>query len=250
MKKEDSHKSENISPKIESIQNATQSIGENENKIDDNKGKEIKEKIVNDKIKPKKENYVYKKMPISTNRTSNNILYIRKQSNEEEEILAKKNTGIREIKVNNSNAANNIYSNYKKSKSLSRQIYQEKNDNLNNVNKTVNTVNNNRKSNSNHNFLNINLCKDKDNISIIYLNSAKNNINDNSSFNLMQDNKNILPFNHEKKISNNRGRLINKSYFYQIKHVIKIGRKMKNCLSLNKLWMFYFPLFLYSENHF
>ena len=168
----------------------------NENLI---KKEEIKEGIESLEIKKIKTNNMIRKIPLSTNR-NNNIFIIRKQNTEEDEILAKKNIGIVEIKVNNTNT----FCNYKKSKSLSRPISFE------NISQKNNNLN---KSYSNHNFVNINLCTDKENISVLYINRVKLNSKENSYNNLInkiENDKNIISTNKETKTIKTRSRQINK----------------------------------------
>ena len=155
---------------------------------------------------------------------------IRKQKNEEEEILAKKNTGIIEIKVNNQNP----YFNSKKSKSLTRKKYLINNRSNSYKNENITKDRDLKKSNSNHNFVNINLCKDKENVSVVYINSAKLNINDNSishkMSNIVKEKKEFLtPINKVNSINNNRIHQINKSY-----SDLNLNLKNNNIINLNK----------------
>jgi hypothetical protein len=172
----------------------------NKNKISDNKN------IINDEIRIVKNknknnlkfdnisnNSIYdslnKQMPLSTSR-SNNIFIIRKQKNEEDDVIAKKNIAIVEIKVQSrTNSTHNYATNFDKSKSLSRQISFD----CNNSNKSFEK--NLKRPNSNHTFVNINLCKDKENSSVVYINRGKrhDSSKENSCINFRNniDNNNI-----------------------------------------------------------
>ena len=99
----------------------------------------------------------------------------------------KKNIGIFEIKVNSNN---NSFQSYNKSKSLSKKINLENSpdNNINNNNKNEPINKSFKKSNSNYNFLNVNLCKDKENVAVVFINGGKVNFKDNSSINLRSKN--------------------------------------------------------------
>ena len=105
-----------------------------------------------------KKNLYKKLIPISLKRNKeSNILKIRKQNSLEEDIIANKNTGITEIKISSkANSSRYTFNNY----NLLKNQKQEEN------NFRFNTTNDNqlKKINSNyynHNFVNINLCKNK-----------------------------------------------------------------------------------------
>ena len=185
------------------------------------------------KIKKNNNNNLIRNIPLSSNR-NNNIFTIRKQNTEEDEILAKKNNGIIEIKVNSLNT----FCSYKKSKSLSRPISIE-NNNINNQNL--------RKSNSNHNFVNINLCKNKENSSIVYINRAKINTKENSYYNLInkiENDQNIISTNKirsrqinkmNSNVPNNNNHLIYSSYNLSkdINNKINLEEEEKNKDNMN-----------------
>ena len=176
-------------------------ISENENIITD-EIKIIKNKNKNNlKIENNSNNSIYdslnKQMPLSTSR-SNNIFIIRKQKNEEDDVMAKKNIAIVEIKVESrTNSTHNYASNFNKSKSLSRQISFD----CNNANKSF--ENNLKRPNSNHTFVNINLCKDKEKSSVVYINRGKrhDSSKENSCINFR--NKILITNNNENNNENN-----------------------------------------------
>ena len=178
----------------------------NKNKISENNIKDeikiLKNKNKNNlKFENISNNSIYdslnKQAPLSTSR-SNNIFIIRKQKNEEDDAMAKKNIAIVEIKVKSrTNSTHNYATNFNKSKSLSRQISFD----CNNANKSF--ENNLKKPNSNHTFVNINLCKDKENSSVVYINRGKrhDSSKENSCINFR--NKILITNNNENNNENN-----------------------------------------------
>ena len=173
---------------------------DNENNIND-KIKIIKNKNKNNlKSENNSHNSMYdslnKQMPLSTSR-SNNIFIIRKQKNEEDDVMAKKNIAIVEIKVQSRTNSTHNYIANNKSKSLSRQISFD----CKNANKSF--ENNLKRPNSNHTFVNINLCKDKENSSVVYINRGKrhDSSKENSCINFR--NKILITNNKDKNNQNN-----------------------------------------------
>ena len=146
---ENSPKQNNLHIKKELLKNKINSI---KNKLNQVKNKESKKKVTKDKILVNKNKNLYKNLiPISSNRNSN-FLKIRKQNSKEDDVLAQKNTGIIEIKVDNTPHSSRCK--------------------LNNPLNTITFENRFKEyhsTNSNHNFVNINLCKDKINTDIIPL---------------------------------------------------------------------------------
>jgi len=144
-----SPKQKNLHIKKELLKNKINSI---KNKLNQVKNKESKKKVTKDKILVNKNKNLYKNLiPISSNRNSN-FLKIRKQNSKEDDALAQKNTGIIEIKVDNTPHSSRCK--------------------LNNPLNTITFENRFKEyhsTNSNHNFVNINLCKDKINTDIIPL---------------------------------------------------------------------------------
>ena len=132
-------------------------IQKNKNPIEDklkilknNNAIESENKLKNEKLN-KKINRVL--IPISSNRNRNiNVLKIRKQKSEEDDILAKNNTGITEIKVESLPNSSRYTINKKYYISSSQNSHKEY-----------------HSKNSNHNFVNINLCKDINNSDIIHI---------------------------------------------------------------------------------
>ena len=176
---------------------------DNKNKINENflheEIKIVKNKNkYNLKIENNTNNSIYdsinKQIPLPTNR-SNNILMIRKQKSEEDDLLAKQNIAIVEIKVQSrTNSTHTYTTNFNKSKSLSRQISFD----CNQANKSF--ENNLKRPNSNHTFVNINLCKDKGNSSLVYINRGKrhDSSKENSCINFRNK---ILSTNNSEKIT-------------------------------------------------
>ena len=126
-------------------------IQKNKNPIED-KLEKIKDNNFIESENEQKKEKLNKKInriliPISSYRNRNiNVLKIRKQKSEEDDILAKNNTGITEIKVEslpNSSRCTINKKNYISSSQNNHKEYHSKN--------------------SNHNFVNINLCKDNNN---------------------------------------------------------------------------------------
>ena len=107
------------------------------------------------------QNKIYDKkiIPAFSKRNRNlNILQIRKQKSKEEDALARRNTGIIEIKIDNKTSSSRYsFNNYK---SLP---YENQKENIGRFNTTnENLLKKYNSNNSNHNFVIINLCKDKD----------------------------------------------------------------------------------------
>ena len=147
----DKYSPKNENPLIKKVilKNKIDSI---KSKLNKAKIKESKNKVNEDKIIVNKNKKLYKNLiPISLNRNSN-FLKIRKQNSKEDDDLAQKNTGIIEIKVDkephSSRCAKNKYLHSTSCENKFKEYHS---------------------TNSNHNFVNINLCKDKINNDIIPL---------------------------------------------------------------------------------
>ena len=124
------------------------------NKLNLVKTKESQNKLIEDKIVVNKNKQLGKNIiPISSNRNST-FLNIRKQKSKEEDIMAQINTGIIEIKIDNASHSSRctINQKYLHTTSSSENKFKEYHSN-----------------NANHNFVNINLCKDKTNNDVIQL---------------------------------------------------------------------------------
>ena len=164
-------------------------------------------------------------LPLFTSR-NRNIFLIRKQKNDKEDMLSKKNIAIIEVKVNSRSCYTTNYKikdNYPKPKTLSRQISTDSH-----IIQNSSIEKNSKRNNSNHTFVNINLCKDQDNSSVIYINREmhKNNISnrENSCINLTSK----IPISNRdnSKIKNNLENL-------NTPNISNIQRESKN--KINKL---------------
>ena len=136
---------------------------ENGSKMLKNKvNNQTENKIIKDKILIQKgdinKNLFKKIIPIYSRRNREiNILKIRKQKSEEEDIIANKNTGITEIKI--SSKANSSRYTFNDYNLLINKEKEENNFRFNTSNK--NKLQNINSNYSNHNFVDINLCKYK-----------------------------------------------------------------------------------------
>ena len=180
-----------------------------ENKLKINNDKNIKEnenKIIKDKISNKNKNIYKKIIPLSSGEGRNtNFLKIRKQNTKEDDALAKKNTGIIEIKVGSLSNSTRYSANNNHSLPIQKQ--EEKNNSYINSNENIT-----KKYYSNHNFVNINLCKEKDRSDVIYIEDKF--LKKENSFPKYKCNISIR--NDENKIKNSfENRLNRKSYYSQ-----------------------------------
>ena len=124
------------------------------NKLNLVKTKESQNKLIEDKIVVNKNKQLGKNIiPISSNRNST-FLNIRKQKSKEDDIIAQRNTGIIEIKIDNAPHS---------SRCTMNQKY------LHTTSSSENKFKEYHSNNANHNFVNINLCKDKTNNDVIQL---------------------------------------------------------------------------------
>ena len=215
-------------------------IYSNENKlkrIKKNEKKEIENKLEKDQINNHKNNHIHnfskKLIPISSGRNiESNILKIRKQKSKEEDILAMKNTGITEIKIDNKDNKSS-FSRY------SFNNYNSLNDNAQVENNTrFNTTNENKlkKFNtnySNHNFVSINLCKDKTKGDIILKEDkflTKQNSFPNYKYKISIKNDNNI--NRNFSIENNNNKTDdNHNYNFNKKIIYRSYNSSKQCLT-------------------
>ena len=140
----------NYSPKLEKLKIKNDLLKAKyisvKNKLNLIKGKESTNKLTEDKIIVNKNKNLYKNLiPISSKRNSN-FLKIRQQNSKEDDVLAQKNTGIIEIKIDNASHSSRCTVNkYLHSSSFDHKFKEY------------------HSTSTNHNFVNINLCKDKTN---------------------------------------------------------------------------------------
>ena len=201
----------------------------NENKIKTikkNEKKEIEDKLVKDQINKHKNSnkHIFDKklIPISSRRNREiNILKIRKQKSQEEDILAKRNTGITEIKIDNKGNKSNIsrysFNNYNL---LNNQTQGENGIRFNTTNENIlKKFNTNY---SNHNFVSINLCKDKTNSDKILKENkflTKQNSFPNYKYKISIKNDN----NNTNKTEKNDNDYFNKKIIYRINNSSKLS---------------------------
>ena len=201
----------------------------NENKIKTikkNEKKEIENKLAKDQINKHKNSnkHIFDKkvIPISSRRNREiNILKIRKQKSQEEDILAKRNTGITEIKIDNKGNISNIsrysFNNYNL---LNNQTQGENGIRFNTTNENIlKKFNTNY---SNHNFVSINLCKDKTNSDKILKENkflTKQNSFPYYKYKISIKNDN----NNTNKIDKNDNDYFNKKIIYRINNSSKLS---------------------------
>ena len=192
----------------------------------------IKENIINNKIKI----FDKKLIPVSSKRNKNlNFLKIRKQSSKEDDNLAKRNTGIIEITIENK--VNSSRYSFNKYKQISLQNQTENNIRFNTTNENILK----KYNTNNHNFLNINTCKEKNNNDLGDINDkilTKQNSFPNFKYQISIRNDENKSKNYVDKDNNKKRNIIinqnknNKNYFNN--HIIyRSYNSKKECFSYN-----------------
>ena len=192
----------------------------------------IKENIINNKIKI----FDKKLIPVSSKRNKNlNFLKIRKQNSKEDDNLAKRNTGIIEITIENK--VNSSRYSFNKYKQISLQNQTENNIRFNTTNENILK----KYNTNNHNFLNINTCKEKNNNDLGDINDkilTKQNSFPNFKYQISIRNDENKSKNYVDKDNNKKRNIIinqnknNKNYFNN--HIIyRSYNSKKECFSYN-----------------
>ena len=192
----------------------------------------IKENIINNKIKI----FDKKLIPVSSKRNKNlNFLKIRKQSSKEDDNLAKRNTGIIEITIENK--VNSSRYSFNKYKQISLQNQTENNIRFNTTNENILK----KYNTNNHNFLNINTCKEKNNNDLGDIKDkilTKQNSFPNFKYQISIRNDENKSKNYVDKDNNKKRNIIinqnknNKNYFNN--HIIyRSYNSKKECFSYN-----------------